>query len=132
MRHGVPACTHSVSQEMALMTGAVDAVVADYQCIMPSLPQVAECVGTTVVTTMENAKIAGATHIPFAEETAEENAKDVLRLAIRNFSARKKQTGRYPQHQNSGRSRVLGGSHRWRAVQSGRARSPQNRLSTTS
>jgi len=52
MRHGIPACTHSVSQEMALVTGAVDAMVVDYQCIMPSVAQIAECMGTTVITTM--------------------------------------------------------------------------------
>ncbi|MBT9167125.1 MAG: Carbon monoxide dehydrogenase 2 [Syntrophomonadaceae bacterium] len=42
MRHGVPSCTHSVSQEMAFMTGALDAMVrlsvrpsvaGDYGCL---------------------------------------------------------------------------------------------------
>ncbi len=52
------------------MTGALDAVVVDYQCIMPSLVTVAECMGTKIVTTMEICKITGATHIPFSEEAA--------------------------------------------------------------
>ncbi len=89
MRHGIPACTHSVSQEMALMTGAVDAVVVDYQCIMPSLTQVAECLGTTVVTTMANAKIPGATHVEFTEEAAADKAREIIRLAIANFQKRR-------------------------------------------
>lgn len=89
MRHGIPSCTHSVSQEMAILTGALDAMVVDYQCIMPSVATVAECVGTTVVTTMDICKIPGATHIEFLEEKAEEKANEVFALAIQNFSRRK-------------------------------------------
>jgi carbon-monoxide dehydrogenase catalytic subunit len=89
MRHGIPACTHSVSQEMALVTGAVDAMVVDYQCIMPAVAQAAQCMGSSVITTMANAKIPGATHVAFEEEHAAETAKEILRLAIKNFSRRK-------------------------------------------
>lgn len=89
MRHGIPSCTHSVSSEMALVTGGVDAMVVDYQCIMPSLASVAQCMGTTLVTTMDICKIPGATHIAFKEETAAENAKEVIRIAIKNFVRRK-------------------------------------------
>ena len=89
MRHAIPACTHSVSQEMALITGALDAMVVDYQCIMPSVAQVADCMGSKVITTMENAKIPGARHVSFNEEKAEETAREILRIAIGNFSRRR-------------------------------------------
>jgi carbon-monoxide dehydrogenase catalytic subunit len=89
MRHGIPACTHSVSQEMALMTGAVDAMVVDYQCIMPSMATIAECNGTSLITTMEIAKITGATHVAFSEEAALEKAEQIIGIAINNFSRRK-------------------------------------------
>jgi carbon-monoxide dehydrogenase catalytic subunit len=88
-RHGIPSCTHSVSQEMALLTGAVDAMVVDYQCIMPSLVTVAECMGTKIVTTMDLCKITGAEHIEFKEEAAVEKAKEVIRVAIEVFGRRK-------------------------------------------
>jgi carbon-monoxide dehydrogenase catalytic subunit len=88
MRHGIPSCTHSVSQEMALMTGALDAIVVDYQCIMPAVVNVAECVGTTIVTTMDLCKITGATHVEFSEEAAAEKAKETIDIAIQNFSRR--------------------------------------------
>jgi len=88
-RHGIPSCTHSVSQEMALLTGAVDAMVVDYQCIMPAVVTVAECVGTKIVTTMELCKITGAEHIEFKEEAAVEKAKEVIRVAIEGFGRRK-------------------------------------------
>ncbi len=88
-RHGIPSCTHSVSQEMAMLTGAVDAMVVDYQCIMPSVVTVAECMGTKIVTTMDLCKITGAQHIEFSEEAAAEKAKEVIRVAIEGFGRRK-------------------------------------------
>lgn len=88
MRHGVPSVTHSVSQELVILTGALDAMVVDYQCLMPSLATVAECYHTKLITTMPIAKIPGATHLDFSEETARESAKTVLRMAIDAFKKR--------------------------------------------
>lgn len=88
-RHGIPACTHSVSQEMAMLTGALDAVVVDYQCIMPSLVNVAECMGSKIITTMDICKITGAEHVEFTEQKAAEKAKEVIKIAIDSFSKRK-------------------------------------------
>jgi carbon-monoxide dehydrogenase catalytic subunit len=89
MRHGIPACTHSVSQETAIMTGALDAMVVDYQCIMPALVSAAECAGTTIITTMDIGKIPGATHVEFTEEAANEKAAEIFDIAIKNFKRRK-------------------------------------------
>ncbi len=89
MRHGIPSCTHSVSQEMAIVTGALDAMVVDYQCIMPSVASVAECYGTKIVTTMDICKIPGATHIEFREEEAGAKADEIFNLAIESFTRRK-------------------------------------------
>jgi len=97
MRHGIPACTHSVSQEMAIMTGALDAMVVDYQCIMPSLVTVAECMGTQIVTTMDICKITDATHISFSEEAAADKAREAIGLAIKNFTGRKQKEVDIPQ-----------------------------------
>jgi carbon-monoxide dehydrogenase catalytic subunit len=88
-RHGIPSCTHSVSQEMAMLTGAVDAMVVDYQCIMPAVVTVAECMGTKIVTTMDLCKITGAEHVAFKEEAAVEKATEVIRIAIEGFGRRK-------------------------------------------
>ena len=105
MRHGIPSCTHSVSQEMALVTGAVDAMVVDYQCIMPSMAGVAECMGTKLITTMELAKIPGAEHLPFSEETAVENAREAVRMAIEGFKQRQGRPVDIPEH----KSKVVAG-----------------------
>jgi carbon-monoxide dehydrogenase catalytic subunit len=66
----------------------MDAVVVDYQCIMPSLVSVAECTGTTIITTMDIGKISGATHIEFTEEAATEKADEIIKIAIENFKRR--------------------------------------------
>ena len=89
MRHGIPSCTHSVSQEMAIVTGALDAMVVDYQCIMPSVVNVAECADTKIITTMDICKIAGAEHVAFSEEQAGAKAKEIIATAIAAFRARK-------------------------------------------
>ena len=88
MRHGIPTATNSLSQELAIVTGALDAAVVDYQCIMPSLPQVAAKYHTAIITTMPIAKITGATHVEFAEENAGEKAREILKLAIEAFKKR--------------------------------------------
>lgn len=89
MRHGIPALTHSISQELPILTGALDAMVVDYQCVYPSLVTVASCAHTRVITTMGMAKIAGATHIEFTEENAPEAARSIVREAIEAFRARR-------------------------------------------
>jgi carbon-monoxide dehydrogenase catalytic subunit len=89
MRHGIASCTHSVSQEMAIVTGALDAMVVDYQCIMPSVVQAAECTGTPIITTMDIAKISGAAHVEFSEEDAGPRANKIIDMAIENFRRRK-------------------------------------------
>jgi carbon-monoxide dehydrogenase catalytic subunit len=87
MRHGIPTATNSLSQELAVLTGALDAAVVDYQCIMPSLPFV-DGYHTEIITTMPIAKISGATHIEFKEEQAAEKAREILSLAIEAFKKR--------------------------------------------
>jgi carbon-monoxide dehydrogenase catalytic subunit len=105
MRHGIPAATHSVSQELAIVTGALDAMVVDYQCVMPSLATLAECFHTRLITTMPIAKIPGATHVEFNEERGSQAARDIIRLGIEAFKRRDPQKVNIPSHQ----SKVLAG-----------------------
>lgn len=96
-RHGVPLATNYLSQEMAILTGAVDAMVVDVQCIMPSLAEIGACFHTEVITTMDENKITGATHVSFREATAAENARQVIDLAIAAFKRRNPKRVRIPQ-----------------------------------
>ena len=88
MRHGIPLAGNFLQQEMAIATGAVDAMVVDVQCLMGSLPNVADCFHTKVITTNYRAKIPGATHIQFEEHDALETAKKIVIEAIDNFPNR--------------------------------------------
>jgi len=99
MRHGVPLAGNFLQQELALVTGAVDAMVVDVQCIMESLPDIAQCYHTKIITTSPKAKITGAMHIEFDEHKAMESAKEVVRTAIENFPRRGKNL-RIPQERH--------------------------------
>jgi carbon-monoxide dehydrogenase catalytic subunit len=88
MRHGVPLAGNFLQQELALVTGAVDAMVVDIQCIMQSLPDIAQCYHTKIITTSPKAKIPGAMHIEFDEHNAIESARAIVKIAIENFPNR--------------------------------------------
>ena len=87
-RHGIPLAANSGSQELVILTGAVEAMVVDVQCIMPSLAELCSCYHTQLITTMETAKIPGAIHREFHPETSIQHAQDILSLAIDRFKVR--------------------------------------------
>ena len=88
MRQGIPAAGNFLHQELAILTGAVEAMVVDVQCIMQALVGLAENFHTKVITTSPKVKIKGATHIEFDEHHAMTIAKDILKVAIDNFKNR--------------------------------------------
>jgi len=88
MRHKIPLATSSVSQETVILTGALDAMVVDYQCIMPALSGIAECYHTQLITTMPIARIPKAVHIEFHESSAKESARKIIESAIEAFKKR--------------------------------------------
>lgn len=88
MRHGVPLIANAVSQELPILTGVMDAIVVDYQCIMPGMADISESFHTKLITTMSIAKTTKATHIQFEEGTARESAKQIIRLGIEAFKKR--------------------------------------------
>jgi carbon-monoxide dehydrogenase catalytic subunit len=88
MRQGVPSAGNFLHQELAIITGAVDSMVVDVQCIMQALPDLAKNFHTEVITTSPKVKITGATHIEFDEHHALDIAKEIVRRAIDNFQNR--------------------------------------------
>ncbi len=88
MRQGVPLAGNFLQQELAILTGAVEAMVVDIQCIMQGLVPVAERFHTELITTSPKAKIEGATHVEFEEGRALEIAKEIVRRAIDRFPER--------------------------------------------
>jgi len=88
MRRGVPVAGNFLQQELAITTGAVEAMVVDLQCIMPSLAKVASCFHTKVISTHPKAKFPGMEHVEFNEKDALNIAKQIVSLAIENFKNR--------------------------------------------
>jgi carbon-monoxide dehydrogenase catalytic subunit len=89
-RHGVPLCGTFLQQELAIITGACDAMVVDIQCIFQNLANVAKCFHTKLITTHPIAKMEqdNVIHIEFDEHYALEDAKKIVKLAIDNFQNR--------------------------------------------
>ena len=89
-RHGVPLCGTFLQQELAIVTGACDAMVVDIQCIMQNLANVAKCFHTKLITTHPIARMEqdNVVHIEFDEHHALEDAQRIVKLAIDNFTER--------------------------------------------
>ncbi len=88
MRHGVPVAGNFLQQELAIITGAVEAMIVDVQCIMPALTGLAACYHTEIISTSPKARFPGAKHVPFEEKSALKIAKDIVRLAVENYANR--------------------------------------------
>ncbi|MBM3152995.1 MAG: anaerobic carbon-monoxide dehydrogenase catalytic subunit [Chloroflexi bacterium] len=88
MRQGIPAAGNFLHQELSIMTGAIEAMVVDVQCIMQALVELATHFHTKIITTSPKVRLKGATHIEFEEEHALTIAKQILKTAIDNFKNR--------------------------------------------
>jgi carbon-monoxide dehydrogenase catalytic subunit len=89
-RHGVPPAGTFLQQELAIITGACDAMVVDIQCIFQNLANVAKCFHTQLITTHPIAKMEqdNVLHIEFDEHHAMEDAKRIVKMAIDAFENR--------------------------------------------
>jgi carbon-monoxide dehydrogenase catalytic subunit len=96
MRHGLPIAGNFLQQELAIVTGALDGMIVDVQCIMQSLSDVSKCYHTKLITTNYRAKIPGAQHIAFEEHDALSSAREIVETVIENYKNRDKNKIRIP------------------------------------
>ncbi len=89
-RHGIPLAGTFLQQELAIITGACDAMVVDIQCIFQNVANVAKCFHTKLITTHPIARMEqnNVIHIEFDEHHAMEDAKRIVTMAIDNFQNR--------------------------------------------
>jgi len=85
MRRGIAMAGNHLMTELILSTGAVDMMIVDYQCIMPSIGKVAASYHTRMISTSDKAKFPGMEHHEFHPDNAEEKAVAVVKMAIENF-----------------------------------------------
>ena len=99
MRHGIAVAGNFLQQELAIVTGAVEVMMVDVQCIMPALHEVAACFHTKLITTNSKARFPGVSHVEFTPEKAYETAKQIIRIGVENFSNRKKDRVNIPKEE---------------------------------
>jgi len=88
MRHGVKLAGNFLQQELAVVTGAVEALVVDVQCIFPSIAELVKNYHTKFITTSPKARITGSTYIELDENDRLGAAKKILTEAIHNYKNR--------------------------------------------
>jgi len=88
MRHGIPIAGNHLTTELVLSTGAVEMMIVDYQCIMPSLGQVASCYHTRMISTSDKARFPGMEHREFHPDNAARKAVELVKEAVENFGRR--------------------------------------------
>lgn len=88
-RHGLPHAGNFSSTEAVLVTGAIDAMTVDIQCIKQDLKKVADFYDTPFITTNYRAKIEGAMHIQLDEREPLKCADEIIIKAITRFKTRK-------------------------------------------
>jgi anaerobic carbon-monoxide dehydrogenase catalytic subunit len=96
MRHGLPIAGNFLQQELAILTGAVEMMIVDVQCVMPSLPEIMKCFHTKLISTSEIARTVNAEQITFDVENGYDHASKLIRMAIDNFANRDKARVRIP------------------------------------
>ena len=97
MRHGIPMAGNFLQQENVVLTGACEAIVVDVQCIFPALGPLSKCFHTKFITTSDIARMPDSDFIHFSAETAGENAKAIVKLAVENFKNRNQDLINIPQ-----------------------------------
>ncbi|MBI9091467.1 MAG: anaerobic carbon-monoxide dehydrogenase catalytic subunit [Desulfobacterium sp.] len=108
-RHGVPHAGNFSSTEAIMVTGAVDAMAVDIQCIKQGLASVAKCYNTPLITTNTRAHMEGAVHIEFNEHDPLGCTDEIVIKAISRFKTRTHEI-EIPSEVNTG---VQGFSHEY-------------------
>ncbi len=110
MRHGIPHAGNFMSTEAVIVTGVVDAMAVDVQCIKQALAPLSECYGTKFFTTNPRAHIEGAIHVELKEDKPRECVDKVVEMAIERFKNGRKAAIQIPQNK---KQQIVGFSHEY-------------------
>ena len=70
VRQGVSSAGNFLNQELAIISGAVEAMIVDVQCVIEALAETTKKFHTKLITTSAKARIPGAMHIEYDEHKA--------------------------------------------------------------
>ncbi|MCL2110954.1 MAG: anaerobic carbon-monoxide dehydrogenase catalytic subunit [Clostridiales bacterium] len=91
MRHGVKIVGGFLQQEHAILTGAVEMMCVDVQCVFPSIARIKDCFHTKFVTSSPICRIPGSVYVELSgedTETAYKKAIELVKDAIDNYQNR--------------------------------------------
>ena len=88
MRHGVKMAGNFLQQENVLLTGCIEAICVDVQCIFPNIGPLSECFHTNFYTTSPIARIPFSKYLQLTSENAGDIAKQIIMEACENFQNR--------------------------------------------
>ena len=100
MRHGVRMAGNFLQQENALLTGVVEAIVVDVQCIFPNIGPLSECFHTKFYTTSPIARIPFSEYLELTSFNAGEVAEKIVKTACENFKNRDESKIFIPEHKH--------------------------------
>jgi len=98
MRRGVPIAGNFLQQELAIVSGAVEALLVDVQCVMPGIVQAAGCFHTEIIATSTQAAFPGTVPMEVAPDRAPEAAREIVGRAVANFARRDRARVQIPDH----------------------------------
>ncbi len=101
MRHGIKMAGNFLQQENAILTGVVEAICVDVQCIFPNIGPVSECFHTKFYTTSPIARIPYSTYLELTSQNAGEVAKQIVTEACLNFKNRDEAKIYIPEHKHT-------------------------------
>ncbi len=107
-----------IMQELPMITGMVEVVVVDHQCVYPYLVEIAKKYHTKIVNIDPVAKLPEAINMPMTIENASTIAREIVKLAIENYRHRRRDLVYKPVHVSEfttnpttiGLRKVFGGS----------------------
>ncbi len=77
-----------IMQELPMLTGLLEVMVVDHQCIYPYITEIAKKYHTKIVIVDPVAELPGALHLPMTPENADEVARKIVEIAIENYKNR--------------------------------------------
>lgn len=98
MRHGIKMVGNYLQQENAILTGVVDAIVVDLQCIFPNIGPVSECFHTKFYTTSPIAQIPYSTYLPVTSQNGGAVGYRIVKEACENYVNRDESKIFIPEH----------------------------------